>query len=105
MFIKYYSFNLVALLTVMTSSLNLGTSLIHDSVKNETCFAQSTTNICFGHDLKESYFLLADEFCNLNHGSFGTIPKLVADRQYQLLLEQGIYFVSSYHCRFKNFML
>lgn len=35
-----------------------------------------------------SNFLLKPGFVNLNHGSFGTIPKRIAERQYQLLLQQ-----------------
>ena len=34
------------------------------------------------------YFLLAPGYFNLNHGSFGTVPKPVAESQYAKFLEQ-----------------
>jgi selenocysteine lyase/cysteine desulfurase len=42
----------------------------------------------FGRDLKEKHFLLDENLINLNHGSFGTIPKSVALSQYNSVLEQ-----------------
>ena len=29
----------------------------------------------YGHELKKKYFLLGQSLSNLNHGSFGTVPK------------------------------
>src|SRR5690349_10623500 len=34
------------------------------------------------------HFLLQSDLVNLNHGSFGTVPRLVMDKHYQYLLEQ-----------------
>ena len=52
------------------------------------CLFKELDGTCFGHDLKVKYFYLNDSFCNLNHGSFGTVPKPVFDTQYQHFLEQ-----------------
>jgi hypothetical protein len=63
---------------------------------------QTQDGTCYGHDLKEKYFLLDSNYTNLNHGhyslipftlfelslgSFGTIPKPVAQRQFQYVAE------------------
>lgn len=42
----------------------------------------------YGHALKDKYFLLEKEYCNLNHGSYGTVPRPVLERQQQFHLEQ-----------------
>lgn len=42
----------------------------------------------FGHGLKLSHFLLAEEYINLNHGSFGTVPKRIAAAQQEYFLLQ-----------------
>ena len=31
--------------------------------------------INFGHQIKKKHFLLGENFINLNHGSFGAVPK------------------------------
>ena len=45
--------------------------------------------IAFGKELKEKHFLIAAGYINLNHGSFGAIPKPVLDYQLKFVLEQG----------------
>lgn len=57
------------------------------------CDTKTSDGVCFGHELKEKHFLLAENFINLNHGSFGTIPKVVAEAQRKLVLEQGSFWV------------
>mmetsp|Transcript_28645 Transcript_28645/g.40834 ORF Transcript_28645/g.40834 Transcript_28645/m.40834 type:complete len:420 (+) Transcript_28645:1144-2403(+) len=52
------------------------------------CHFKDLEGTCFGHDLKRKYFYLNDSFCNLNHGSFGTVPKTVAATQFNHFLEQ-----------------
>jgi selenocysteine lyase/cysteine desulfurase len=52
------------------------------------CQFKDIEGICYGHDLKSKYFLLNDTFYNLNHGSFGTVPKPVFDAQCKFFLEQ-----------------
>ena len=42
----------------------------------------------YGHVIKDQHFLLNKRIVNLNHGSFGTVPKLIHEKQYQILLEQ-----------------
>lgn len=42
----------------------------------------------YGHNLKDQHFLLTKQLINLNHGSFGTVPKLIFEKQHQILLEQ-----------------
>ena len=42
----------------------------------------------YGHAVKEKYFLLDKAYCNLNHGSYGTVPRPVLSRQQQYYLEQ-----------------
>lgn len=42
----------------------------------------------FGHKLLQSTFLLQPEIININHGSFGTVPKPVMDAHFRLLMEQ-----------------
>ena len=42
----------------------------------------------YGHALKAKYFNLHRNYCNLNHGSFGTIAKPVSEAQIQLCLDQ-----------------
>ena len=42
----------------------------------------------FGHALKEKYFMLDKEYCNLNHGSYGTVPIPVFERQQKYYMEQ-----------------
>lgn len=44
----------------------------------------------FGHCIRDAHFLMAPGFVNLNHGSFGCVPKLVANEQQRLFFEQGI---------------
>lgn len=42
----------------------------------------------YGHALKAKYFNLEERYCNLNHGSFGTVAKPVSEAQYKLFLDQ-----------------
>ena len=53
------------------------------------CSEEAKDGTCYGHDLKRKHFLLDEGFINLNHGSFGTVPKVVGERQHELFLEQG----------------
>lgn len=55
------------------------------------CDVKTKDGVCFGHQLKNEKFLLADGFTNLNHGSYGTVAKPVAERQYAYFLEQEAY--------------
>ena len=52
------------------------------------CTFRDLDGTCYGHDLKAKYFFLNDSFCNLNHGSFGTVPKPVYAAQFNYFLEQ-----------------
>lgn len=61
--------------------------MLREIVSSE-CVFKSQDNVCFGHQLKSAYFLLARDYCNLNHGSFGTIPKPVVTRQQTYVEEQ-----------------
>lgn len=56
--------------------------------QNQNCPFKDLEGTCYGHDLKKKYFYLNDSFCNLNHGSFGTVPKPVAAAQFNHFLEQ-----------------
>jgi len=38
----------------------------------------------YGHELKKKYFLLGQNLSNLNHGSFGTVPK-EGDKRFKLI--------------------
>jgi len=42
----------------------------------------------FGHSLKDKYFLLDNSLTNLNHGSFGAVPRPVMDNHIYLLQQQ-----------------
>jgi selenocysteine lyase/cysteine desulfurase len=42
----------------------------------------------YGHELLSKEFLLYDGLLNFNHGSFGTVPKVVMNRHVELLYEQ-----------------
>lgn len=53
-----------------------------------SCEFQDVDGTCFGHELKQKYFLLGDEFINLNHGSFGTVPQPVSKIQQKYFFEQ-----------------
>jgi hypothetical protein len=53
------------------------------------CSEEATDGTCYGHDIKRKHFLLDEGFINLNHGSFGAVPKVVGERQHELFLEQG----------------
>ena len=55
------------------------------------CEFHAEDGTCFGKDLREKYFLLAEGFYNLNHGSFGTVPRPVSLRQHEYFLEQEAY--------------
>lgn len=44
----------------------------------------------YGNALKSKYFNLDANYCNLNHGSFGTVAKPVLDAQYKLMLDQEL---------------
>ena len=42
----------------------------------------------YGHDLRKKSFLLFEGLVNLNHGSFGTVPKPVFEAQTAIALKQ-----------------
>eukprot|EP01035_Chromulina_nebulosa_P028091 gene28091-37023_t len=52
------------------------------------CVVKDLDGTCYGHELKKKYFYLNESFCNLNHGSFGTVPKPVFSAQSQYFLQQ-----------------
>jgi len=55
------------------------------------CDYKTNHNMCYGKEVRDKLFLMADGFINLNHGSFGTVPKKVAESQYSYFLEQESY--------------
>jgi selenocysteine lyase/cysteine desulfurase len=59
-----------------------------ESDNSSACAFKAQDGTCYGHQLKSEYFLLASDYCNLNHGSYGTIPKPVVQRQQQYVEEQ-----------------
>ena len=61
---------------------------------NFTMSEIENNEIPFGRSLKHSDFLLGENFTNLNHGSFGAIPKRVFAAQNQLILQQGRSYMS-----------
>lgn len=61
------------------------------STTTTPCNVTTPSGICYGHELKSAMFLLAPNFTNLNHGSFGTMPKPVVTRQHEYVLEQESY--------------
>ena len=84
--------NFSLLLTLIISSVTLTSADINNKInKNTTCEVTATEGTCYGHDLKDKYFLLANGFINLNHGSFGTVPRPVATRQQEYYLEVESY--------------
>ena len=62
--------------------------IIYSPVSASGCLFKDLDGTCYGHDLKTKYFYLNESFCNLNHGSFGTVPKPVFNTQCQYFLEQ-----------------
>ena len=44
----------------------------------------SSPAVPFGHPMREAHFSFAPSYVPLNHGSFGTFPKVVKDRQREL---------------------
>jgi hypothetical protein len=46
--------------------------------------------VTFGHNVRDAHFLMAPGLVNLNHGSFGCVPKYVAAEQLRLFYEQGL---------------
>lgn len=48
---------------------------------------RSVMDTC-GHSLKKECFYLYDELLNLNHGSFGTVPKEVVQVQHEYHVKQ-----------------
>ncbi len=46
------------------------------------------TNVEYGHKLLNAHFSLRKDKVNLNHGSFGTVPKLVMEKHFEILQEQ-----------------
>ena len=83
------------LLVKKTNIASSRTQQPHNHNNNNNCddfaAAAATDGTCFGRALKNKYFLLAHNFTNLNHGSFGTVPRQVAERQHALFLEQEAY--------------
>lgn len=66
-------------------------------VNNNVNFCStSLDSIHFGHHIKKNKFMLGENFTNLNHGSFGSIPKDICQEQCKFYLEQGCIFYQ-YH--------
>lgn len=42
----------------------------------------------FGKEIKDLLFLLNHNFCNMNHGSYGCVPRAVSIKQHEKFLEQ-----------------
>lgn len=56
------------------------------------CDYHARDGTCYGSkDLKEKFFYLAQNFTNVNHGSFGAVAKPVHRKQAELFLEQEAY--------------
>jgi selenocysteine lyase/cysteine desulfurase len=51
------------------------------------CRTEDSSIPAFGQEIRARYFLQHPELKNLNHGSFGAVPKMVAARQYELMKE------------------
>mmetsp|Transcript_25600 Transcript_25600/g.56005 ORF Transcript_25600/g.56005 Transcript_25600/m.56005 type:complete len:467 (-) Transcript_25600:1324-2724(-) len=76
---------LLATLTTASSSLSLLASSTSD------CQYQTIDGTCYGPQLRAEEFYLADNFTNLNHGSFGTVPRSVHEAQEQFFIKQEQY--------------
>ena len=75
---------------VASSSKNQNNELFNDEldyslIKIQMCDDDGTS---FGRDFIKKYFYLDPTLINLNHGSFGAIPKSVMEKQYSNLIEQ-----------------
>lgn len=44
------------------------TSTITQNNNNNNCYYKTKNNICYGNDIKREYFLLEENYINLNHG-------------------------------------
>jgi hypothetical protein len=49
-----------------------------------------SAKVIYGHAVRDAHFLMAPGLVNLNHGSFGCVPKYVAAEQQRLFYEQGV---------------
>jgi selenocysteine lyase/cysteine desulfurase len=78
-----------------TGTTNTGTYVIPVSFVFRTTLIQKTNSklsiivmsAIYGHSLRKNFYLY-DELVNLNHGSFGTVPRAVLDHQIEFLKKQ-----------------
>lgn len=66
------------------------------------CVAPSQLTMQYGRNVKDKYFQLYDGLVNLNHGSFGTVPKIVMEVQMDFMRRQELcpeqWFRKGYQC-------
>lgn len=55
------------------------------------CEYRARDGTCYGKELRSIYFYQSRNFTNLNHGSFGAVPKPVHEKQMEYFLEQEAY--------------
>ena len=79
-----------ATLTMTWASLSLALPLVSASsnVSASGCKCQTIDGTCYGVHLRTKDFYLATNFTNLNHGSFGTVPRQVHAAQEEFFLRQ-----------------
>lgn len=56
-----------------------------------SCVFKTIDGICFGSELQKTHFYLAENFTNLNHGSFGTVVRPVHAAQEEFFVMQESY--------------
>ena len=63
----------------------------HISDDSAACEFKTIDGICYGSDLRKTHFYLAENFTNLNHGSFGTVVRPVHAAQEEFFVMQESY--------------
>lgn len=72
---------------IAVKSLLLATSLTARVTTASTCEYTDVEGTCYGGELKSKYFLLNSTYRNYNHGSFGAVPRPVAEAQFAYYME------------------
>ena len=65
--------------------------LPHISDDSAACEFKTVDGICYGTELRKTHFYLAENFTNLNHGSFGTVVRPVHAAQEEFFVMQESY--------------